>query len=593
MLLAPRPRVAPESSQQLAPPLAPTAKPKRKPRAGYKRAAFMERAWTWERLVPWTVGCVLLKDYMDYLKKYLKKNDYDPDLCVEAERVSSSIHQTKLCYLIDCLAKSTSLQCYGLKCLKMEKKYARSFAGHLCEKDASLSCEIINLAEKMLVSGSSSVTAAAGLRCIANEARLMSNFGTHSKMFKFSNVVRLYASKLMLYEGPEAESVAAVMLGMGKEASLAHKFQKTIDEPESYESLHVCKVVRDCTLSLLIHLTRDDALEALATSRTDMTEGYAISEKSADDDIVGNKKSKEKNKSKKRKRDLEIKESEATVESAGTVTKVSGNKESKEKSKSKSKKRKRDLEIKESEGTVESAGTVIKRFVSDNILGGFDLNQQLHEDNCDADATVNGNAAFVSGPGTSSFVPGPESVVFVPGPESAASGNAAEEAADEISSHPVVPYVGMMNNLASDACYTEDTYAIVSSMVDEASKVVTNMRRARNGLQQQPDKLEEDIQPEQHEVQQQNNEAQQKAAVDEAHGSGNLRNSPRNKPKGRPKETEKRHKPLVELREDANKKREKKASEPKSKKEPAPKLKRMKLARQADEAKAAGVELRL
>ncbi|KAM0893924.1 hypothetical protein ACQ4PT_024824 [Festuca glaucescens] len=40
-----------------------------------------------------------------------------------------------------------------------------------------------------------------------------------------------------------------------------------------------------------------------------------------------------------------------------------------------------------------------------------------------------------------------------------------------------------MNNLASDACYAEDTYAIVSSMVDEASKVVANMRRARNGLQ--------------------------------------------------------------------------------------------------------------
>ena len=166
-----------------------------------------------------------------------------------------------------------------------------------------------------------------------------------------------------------------------------------------------------------------------------------------------------------------------------------------------------------------------------------------------------------------------------------------------------------MNNLASDACYAEDTYAIVSSMVDEASKIVTNMRRARNGMQQQ----QEDIQPEQHEAGHQGNEAQQKAAVDEAQGSGNLRNPPRNKPKGRPKETEKRHKPLIELREEANKKRQKKASEPKTKKEPAMKRKArvkkcpyrneeghtiqectwMKLARQADEARDAGVELRL
>ncbi|KAM0839884.1 hypothetical protein ACQ4PT_060023 [Festuca glaucescens] len=37
------------------------------------------------------------------------------------------------------------------------------------------------------------------------------------------------------------------------------------------------------------------------------------------------------------------------------------------------------------------------RFVADSILGGFDLNQQLHEDNCDVDAAVNGNAAFVPG----------------------------------------------------------------------------------------------------------------------------------------------------------------------------------------------------
>jgi hypothetical protein len=42
-----------------------------------------------------------------------------------------------------------------------------------------------------------------------------------------------------------------------------------------------------------------------------------------------------------------------------------------------------------------------------------------------------------------------------------------------------------------------------------------------------------------------------------------LWNPPRAKPKGHPKEKEKRHKPLVELREEAKKKRQKKAAEPK------------------------------
>ncbi|KAM0859749.1 hypothetical protein ACQ4PT_046983 [Festuca glaucescens] len=100
-----------------------------------------------------------------------------------------------------------------------------------------------------------------------------------------------------------------------------------------------------------------------------------------------------------------------------------------------------------------------QRFVADSILGGFDLNQQLHEDNCDVDAAVNGNAAFVPGPGSSSFMPGPESAAFVPGPESAASGNAAEEAADVISSQPAVPYVGMVFDDLEEAYKIYNDYA--------------------------------------------------------------------------------------------------------------------------------------
>jgi hypothetical protein len=37
-----------------------------------------------------------------------------------------------------------------------------------------------------------------------------------------------------------------------------------------------------------------------------------------------------------------------------------------------------------------------------------------------------------------------------------------------------------MNDLASDACFSEDTYVVVSNMVDEASKLVASMRRAQN-----------------------------------------------------------------------------------------------------------------
>jgi hypothetical protein len=93
-----------------------------------------------------------------------------------------------------------------------------------------------------------------------------------------------------------------------------------------------------------------------------------------------------------------------------------------------------------------------------------------------------------------------------------------------------------------------------------------------------------------------------------------LRNPPRANPKGRPKEKEKRHKPLVELREEAKKKRQKKAAEPKQQK-PVDNNKKntrvkkcpycneeghtvqtcswMQLAKEADAMRTAGIELKL
>src|SRR4051812_35566161 len=61
------------------------------------------------------------------------------------------------------------------------------------------------------------------------------------------------------------------------------------------------------------------------------------------------------------------------------------------------------------------------------------------------------------------------------------------------------------------------------------------------------------------EIQQQ----QQQNAAEDATTNQNVKNPPRTKPKGRPKFNEPRRKPLVELRDDANKKRRKKESEPK------------------------------
>jgi hypothetical protein len=128
-----------------------------------------------------------------------------------------------------------------------------------------------------------------------------------------------------------------------------------------------------------------------------------------------------------------------------------------------------------------------------------------------------------------------------------------------------------MNDLASDACISDDTYAMVSDMIAEAKKVVATMNRARIGKQQvDTENVDTPIQnQEQPDVAPQAFCDMQTRTTD----INSLRNPARVKPKGRPSEKEKRKKPLIELRDEANKKRRKKAEEPKKKKEPKPKRK--------------------
>jgi hypothetical protein len=128
-----------------------------------------------------------------------------------------------------------------------------------------------------------------------------------------------------------------------------------------------------------------------------------------------------------------------------------------------------------------------------------------------------------------------------------------------------------MNQLASDACFDDDTYVAVSRIVDEASKVVATMLKAKGQVQQEG----EGYQHRQSEDQrQQKPEApQQQTTTVDGTASHQVKNPPRTKPKGRPKITEKRRKTLVELRDEANEKRRKKQSEPKTPKEPKPKRK--------------------
>ena len=117
-----------------------------------------------------------------------------------------------------------------------------------------------------------------------------------------------------------------------------------------------------------------------------------------------------------------------------------------------------------------------------------------------------------------------------------------------------------MNDLASDACFADDTYEVVSNMVVEAAKIVATMRRAHNEATQDGEGSE----TEEGDQEQMAVPGQDDGDQTVAHDSSKLRNPARVKPKGRPKLKEQRRKPLVELRAEEAAKRRKKDKEPKT-----------------------------
>jgi hypothetical protein len=129
-----------------------------------------------------------------------------------------------------------------------------------------------------------------------------------------------------------------------------------------------------------------------------------------------------------------------------------------------------------------------------------------------------------------------------------------------------------MNDLASDACYDDETYKTVSTMVDEASKLVAAMHKAQHNEQQgEGDNAAQQDNGQNSGIASNTNNENNQPAEQDAAPSSELKNPERRKNKGRPTEKSKRRKPLTELREEAAKKRRNKRCEPKKPVEPKPK----------------------
>ena len=127
-----------------------------------------------------------------------------------------------------------------------------------------------------------------------------------------------------------------------------------------------------------------------------------------------------------------------------------------------------------------------------------------------------------------------------------------------------------MNNLASMACFSDETYELVSAAVDSLSAEVDAKKRRVQQDEPAPEGQGAEVPLQAQHQQPPVTQNQQPPA------QGGLKNPPRQPKKGRPTEAEKRKKTLVEQRQDAAKKKRKgkldeETSEPPNKKKKATK----------------------
>lgn len=186
---------------------------------------LMDRAWGWSRLVIYEESDTTVEwpAFMQYLKEYFNRN----------------------------VARLFTMSAAARYCLKEERRYRTIHAKYLSAEDMTLSDSIQERAI-CVFNSEGSVAAAAGLMCMAEEAKLMSDLPIDhfESMSVFSNYIRRSALHLTHYQGSESDVIAAALLGMLKETisvrNLINRGNTNISVDESE-----CGYVRECSFPLL------------------------------------------------------------------------------------------------------------------------------------------------------------------------------------------------------------------------------------------------------------------------------------------------------------------------------------------------------
>lgn len=202
---------------------------------------LMDRAWGWSRLVIYEVSDTIVEwpTFMQYLKEYFNRNV--AFLCTRSQEAARY-------------------------CLKEERRYRMIHAKDLSAEDITLSDSIQERAICVFNSEVKSVAVTAGLMCMAEEAKLMSDLQRdHFKYISvFSSYIRQSALHLTHYQGSESDVIAAALLGTMKETISVRRLMNRGNTDIGVEEFE-CGYIREATVPILEKLENCFAREIAGT----------------------------------------------------------------------------------------------------------------------------------------------------------------------------------------------------------------------------------------------------------------------------------------------------------------------------------------
>ncbi|TVU20257.1 hypothetical protein EJB05_36460 [Eragrostis curvula] len=255
---------------------------------------LVEKAWGWQRLLPYIPGGADWRSYKVYLEEYARQNDGEvAALCANNKPDKDRnyfAHAARCANMRPGLdAHTVASDCNAVcadsaarLCIDVEHEFR--WSNYLPIEEVDLSNEIEDFANRMIKSASEySPTAVAGLVCIAKETELLvelvdvSRFKT-TDLIDLSKKVRRSVFNLILRAEPESSAAIGAMVGLAKEAKFL-RYLLSREDPYIERELDLCGMIRTYTEKVFTMLLEEFACKTPSNGVGNNTPASVKSEK--------------------------------------------------------------------------------------------------------------------------------------------------------------------------------------------------------------------------------------------------------------------------------------------------------------------------